>query len=157
MSSNKKIAVILVRGMVNISPDVKKTLQLLRLNKKHTCVVIEDNKVNRGMLQRVKDYTTYGVIDESFYKEMLDKRAEMIGKVKLSDSKEKIDVASLAKDYFSGKITLRDFEEKQIKPFFRLAPPVKGFERKGIKMPFSKGGVLGNREEKIKDLIVKML
>jgi large subunit ribosomal protein L30 len=157
MSENKKIAIILIRGMVNISPDVKKTLELLRLKQKHACVVIDDNEVSRGMIQRVKDYTTYGTIDEPFFKEMLDKRGEMVGKIRISKSKEKIDTAKIAKEYFSAKMKLRDFESKGIKPFFRLAPPIKGFERKGIKMPFAKGGVLGQRGDAIKDLIVKML
>ena len=157
MSENKKIAVVLIRGMVNIHPDIKKTLELLRLKKKHACVVIDDNEVSRGMVQRVKDYTTYGTIDEKFFKEMLDKRGEMVGKTKISQSKEKVDTAKIAKDCFAGKMKLRDFQEKGIKPYFRLAPPIKGFERKGIKMPFAKGGVLGQRGDAIKDLIAKML
>lgn len=155
MSENKKLAVILIRGMVNIHPDVKKTLDLLRLKQKHACVVIDNNEVNKGMLQKVKDYTTYGVIEESFFKEMLDKRGELVGKAKVSTSK--IDTAKLAKEYFADKIKLRDFEEKGVKPFFRLHPPVGGFERKGIKMPFTKGGVLGSRKEAISVLIGKML
>ncbi len=40
---------------------------------------------------------------------------------------------------------------------FRLAPPRGGFERKGIKTPFTKGGVLGYRGDKINLLIQKML
>jgi large subunit ribosomal protein L30 len=155
--SSHKLAVVLIRGTVNLSPDVRKTLELLRLKNKHVCVVVDDNKVNRGMLQRVKDYVTYGEIDEKFYKEMLDKRAEMFGKLKVSESKEKVDTAKIAKDYFAGSISLRDFEEKGVKPFFRLSPPKGGFERKGIKMPYAKGGVLGNRGENMKDLIAKML
>jgi large subunit ribosomal protein L30 len=38
-----------------------------------------------------------------------------------------------------------------------LHPPRGGFERKGIKMPFSLGGALGNRKEKINDLLKRML
>lgn len=148
MSSNK-IAVVLVRGTVNMSPDVKKTLELLRLKKKHACVVVDDTPVARGMVQRVKDYVAYGIIDEAFFKEMLEKRAEKID--------EKADVTSLSKDYFAGSVKLKDFETKGVKPFFRLHPPIGGFERKGIKMPYAKGGVLGDRKEAIKDLIVKML
>ena len=44
-----------------------------------------------------------------------------------------------------------------MKPFFRLHPPRKGFERKGIKMPFKLGGVLGPRGDKINNLIKKMI
>lgn len=155
MSDNNKLAVILIRGLVNISPDVKKTLELLRLKQKHSCVVIDNNEVNKGMLQRVKDYATYGVVEESFFKEMLDKRGEMVGQTKVSAGK--VDTAKLAKEYFADKIKLREFEEKGVKPFFRLHPPIGGFERKGIKMPFAKGGVLGNRKEAISILIAKML
>ncbi|MBN2052195.1 uL30 family ribosomal protein [Candidatus Woesearchaeota archaeon] len=45
----------------------------------------------------------------------------------------------------------------KLKQFFLLHPPRGGFERKGIKTPFSNGGALGNRGEKINDLIKKML
>jgi large subunit ribosomal protein L30 len=45
----------------------------------------------------------------------------------------------------------------ELKKFFALHPPRGGFERKGIKNPFSKGGALGYRGTKINDLIRKML
>ncbi len=152
---NKKIAVILIRGMVGIHPDVKRTLELLRLKKKHACVVIDDTEVSRGMLQRVKDYTTYGTIDESFFAKMIEKRGELVGKKKVDS---KFDAKKVANEYFAGKLKLNEFETKySLKPYFRLAPPVKGFERKGIKKPFAVGGVLGQRGEKISDLISRML
>lgn len=151
--SENKIAVILIRGMVSISPDVKKTLEYLRLKQKHACVVLDNTTENLGMVKRVKDYVTYGIVDEKAFKEMLDKRVQVVGKADV-----KVDTAKVAKEYFSGKVKLRDFEATyQIKPFFRLHPPIKGFERKGIKMPFAKGGVLGDRADKINELIVKML
>lgn len=151
--SENKIAVILVRGMVSISPDVKKTLEYLRLKQKHVCVVLDNTPENEGMVKRVKDYTTYGIIDEKTFTEMLEKRGQNVGQ-----SDAKIDSAKIAKEYFAGKLKLRDFEAKhQIKPFFRLHPPIGGFERKGIKMPFAKGGVLGDRADKISVLITKML
>lgn len=154
--ANNKIAIILIRGMIGIHPDVKKTLELFRLHQKHACVVVEDNSVSRGMLQKVKDYVTYGEVDEEFFKEMIDKRGEIIGKKKAIEVK--LDSKKVANEYFSGKLKLRDFEAKyQLKPFFRLHPPIGGFERKGIKMPYTKGGVLGNRADKIKVLISKML
>jgi len=153
MSDSKKIAVVLVRGLVNINCDIRKTLEYLRLKQKHVCVVLDNTPENQGMVKRAKDYVTFGLIDESFFKEMLDKRIQMVGK-----STKKVDTAKLAKEYFSGKLKLRDFEAtNEVKPFFRLHPPIGGFERKGIKMPFSKGGVLGDREDKINVLIGKML
>lgn len=151
--SNQKLIVVQIRGIVNTHPDVRKTLELLRLKQKHACVVLDDTDVAKGMLQKVKDYVTYGTIEESFFKEMVEKRV-----LKVGQSDKKIDAAKIAKEYFAGNLKLRDFESKyEIKPFFRLHPPIGGFERKGIKMPFSKGGVLGNRGDKISELISKML
>ena len=46
---------------------------------------------------------------------------------------------------------------KKIGTLRRLHPPRGGFERKGIKLPFTKGGVYGNRGEKINDLVERML
>ena len=43
------------------------------------------------------------------------------------------------------------------KKFFRLNSPKKGFGRKGIKKPFTMNGALGDRGEKINDLIKRMV
>lgn len=151
-----KIAIVQIRGTVKTHPDVRKTLELLRLKQKHACVVVDDNEVVRGMLKKIKDYTTYGTIEEDVYVKMLDSRGECVGKGNLKDNK--VDSKKLAKEYFSGDIKLRDFEPKyQVKPFFRLHPPKGGFERGGIKKTFAQKGVLGDRKEAISILIEKML
>lgn len=152
-----KIAIIQIRGTVKTHPDVKKTLELFRLKQKHACVVVDDNEVSRGMLKKVKDYTTYGNVDEQLFLELLETRGECIGKQSLKDSK--LDAKKLAKEYFNDEIKLRDFEPKhQVKPYFRLHPPKGGFEKGGIKKTFIQGGVLGERsEEAITTLIRKML
>ncbi len=156
MSNNNKLAVVLIRGTINTHPDVRRTLELLRLKKKHALVVIDDNEVSRGMLQRVKDYTTYGTIDEKFFATIIEKRGELLGQIKVTS--ENTDAKKIAAEYFSGKLKLRDFEKTHnLKAYFRLAPPVGGFERGGIKMPFTKKGVLGQRGDKITALITKML
>lgn len=46
---------------------------------------------------------------------------------------------------------------KQKNGIIRLQPPLGGFERKGIKLPYSQKGVLGDRKEKINLLIKKMI
>ena len=150
-----KLAVVQIRGTVKTHPDVRKTLELLRLKQKHACAVHENNEVVRGMLQKVKDYVTYGEIDEAMFKQLLEKRGESIGKKKIEDKKV---IDEITKKYFAEEIKLRDFDAKYaVKPYFRLHPPAGGFERKGIKQPFTKGGVLGNRKESMKDLLIKML
>ena len=53
--------------------------------------------------------------------------------------------------------TVKLLKQKTNKPFFRLNSPRKGFGRKGIKKAFSTGGALGERKDKINDLIQRML
>lgn len=152
-----KIAIVQIRGTVRTHPDVRKTLELLRLKQKHACVVVDDNEVSRGMIKKIKDYVTYGNVSEDMYVTMLEARGECVGKQTLKEVK--LDAKKIAKEYFSNEIKLRDFEAKyQLKPYFRLHPPKGGFERGGIKKTFIQGGVLGEREEKdITALITKML
>ena len=48
-------------------------------------------------------------------------------------------------------------QKKSDKKVLRLGPPRKGYGRKGIKKDFSIGGALGDRKEKINDLVRRML
>ena len=83
-----------------------------------------------GMLNKTKDFITYGEIDEDTLKELREKRLEKT----------------------------KDKQGKEVeKKFFRLSPPRGGFERKGIKASFNIGGVLGPRGDKINDLIKRMI
>jgi large subunit ribosomal protein L30 len=139
-----KMAVILVRGLTGVNSGIKDTLKMLKLSRKNQCVVVEFNPVNKGMLQKVKDYVTYGEISDEVFNEMLEKKGELFqGREK--DSKGKYSYNFL------------EVKGKKYKKYFRLNPPKKGFGRKGIKMPFKLGGGLGYRADKINDLIRRML
>lgn len=140
-----KIAIVRVRGSVNLSGEVKDTLSLLRLYRKNYCVVVDDSPSYKGMIKKVKDYVTYGEIDDETYKELVEKR----GREYKGREKDK-----------KGKIEYKKFilvEGKKIKPFFRLNPPRKGFGRKGIKVGFKAKGALGYRGDKINDLLKRMI
>ncbi len=52
--------------------------------------------------------------------------------------------------------TLLSLKNKKGK-VFALCPPRKGYGRKGIKINFKAGGALGNRGEKINDLLARMI
>jgi len=155
----KRLAIVRIRGTIGTKQEMKDTLAMLRLYRKNNCVVVENNPNYIGMIKKVKDYITWGEIDEGTFKELLEKRAKLPGNKKLTEDyvKNKINLSfdQFTKDYFSFKKELKDIPG--LKLFFRLRPPVKGFERKGIKKPFSLGGALGYRKEKINDLIKRML
>ena len=154
-----RIAVIRIRGECKIRKGMKDTLKMLKLYKKNNCVVISNNPVYIGMLGKIKDFVTWGDIDEATFKELLSKRGKLPGNKQLTEAylkdKTKLDFAGFAKEFFSFKKEIKDVPG--MKRLFRLQPPVKGFERKGIKQPYSMGGVLGYRKEEINDLIKRMI
>ena len=78
-------AVIRVRGIVNVKPDIKRTLELLRLNKVNHCLLLEENKVYKGMLQIAKDYTTWGEIDKKILSNLIKSRGMLVGDKKITE------------------------------------------------------------------------
>jgi large subunit ribosomal protein L30 len=124
--NNNKIAIILIRGLIGMKRGTRNTAELLKLFRKHTCVVYDDKPSTRGMAIKLKDFATYGILDKETHKLLIEKRGK----------KDK-----------EGKVT----------NVFRLSPPKKGFERKGIKKSFIIGGALGDRKNKINELIKKMI
>ncbi|PIN80121.1 50S ribosomal protein L30 [Candidatus Woesearchaeota archaeon CG10_big_fil_rev_8_21_14_0_10_30_7] len=51
----------------------------------------------------------------------------------------------------------KKLKEKEKNGVIRLAPPRKGYGRKGVKIPFTQKGAYGDRKEKINDLIERMI
>ncbi len=138
------IAIIRIRGMVNVPERIEQTLYRLRLRKKNVCVVLNDNKETREMLKLIRNYVAYGIIDKDTVIEMIKKRGKPIDKTK------KIDAEIIAESFVSSK---KGLKEMNVKPYFRLHPA-----RKGIKSKlYFPRGVLGDHKEKINDLIRRML
>ncbi len=143
-SSRGKLAVVLVRGMIDMNSSLKDTLRVLRLHHKNHCVVVADNPVSRGMIQKVKDYVTWGEISAETYDLLVAKRGQLF-QARLTDRLKKYSYAVI------------EHHGKKYKPYFALNPPIKGFGRKGIKVAFRAGGALGYRGEKINDLLQRMM
>jgi large subunit ribosomal protein L30 len=120
-----KIAIIRLRGTNDVKKEIESTLFMLNLHKKHTCSVYPKTDTLMGMLEKAKDYITYGELDEETYKLLVEKRGQK--------------------------------KEGKLVNYFHLQPPRGGFERGGIKTPFTLKGALGYRKEKINVLIKKML
>lgn len=144
-NQTKNIAVIRIRGGIGAKSTIKDTMNMIGLYRQNYCVIVKNSPSYMGMIRKIKDYVTWGEIDDDSYKLIAEKRGEEY-KGRATDKKGKINYKKLI-----------EFDGKRIKPFFRLSPPKKGFERKGIKTPFSKGGALGYRKENINELIKRML
>jgi large subunit ribosomal protein L30 len=104
---SKTIAIILVRGTINVSPDVRTTLKLLNLQRKNQCSIIKNTESNMGMIFKVKDYVTYGEIDAETLKKLQEKRG-------VKDKKGQL------KSFFSLTPPKGGFERKGIKKSFTV-------------------------------------
>lgn len=149
--------VIRVRGTTGVIKSTADTLTMLRLNRINHGVLVEDNPSFVGMLQKAKDYITWGEIDSETLVKVIEKRGRIVGGDKVTDEylSENTDydsIEKLANALINSEVKLADLN---IKPVFRLHPPRKGYE--GIRVSVNEGGSLGYRGEKIKDLIKKMI
>ncbi|MDD4453944.1 MAG: 50S ribosomal protein L30 [Candidatus Methanomethylophilaceae archaeon] len=151
-------AVIRVRGQPDVNYNVDHTLKLLGLTRVNHCVIVPEDDVTKGMLQKIKDYVTWGEVSEETIADMIRVRGKVSGDEGLTDDyiKENSDfqdAEGMAKAIAGGEYRMKDVEgAKQV---FRLHPPVKGYE--GNKRSYRNGGALGYRGEAINNLIARML
>jgi large subunit ribosomal protein L30 len=151
-------AAVRVRGIVNVKPDIKRTLQLLRLTRVNHCVLLEENASIKGMLQIAKDYITWGEIDKAILSELIDSRGKLEGDKDLTEDYIKSATSYNNLEKLSQAIIDNKFKYKDIpnvKPIFRLSPPKKGYE--GIKRSFVNKGALGYRRKEINKLLERMI
>ncbi|MBI5252787.1 MAG: 50S ribosomal protein L30 [Euryarchaeota archaeon] len=152
----KRIAVVRVRGRARVREDVEDTLKMLRLTRVNYCTIIDDREAYQGMLGKIKDYATWGEVDEEDVATILKNRGELAGGEKITDAYVKKNtkhssINAFAKAFINFKAELQDIPNLNL--FFRLHPPRKGYE--GIKRSIKEGGALGNRG-KLKELIYRM-
>lgn len=156
--STNALMIVRLRGGISTIPKIKETLRHLRLNKVMHAVVIPGNKHFRGMLQVVKDYVTWGEVDDKTLVEVIKKRGKLLGNKPVTDGHVK-DVTDFktVNDFVAaiikGKARYSDL--KDVKPLFRLSPPKGGL--KSTKQHFTIGGDLGYRGDAINDLVSRML
>lgn len=137
------IAIIRVRGRTGLKPDIVHTLLLLKLTRKNHCVLMRESVTLTGMLQRCKDYVTWGPINREVLTELVAKRGRLPG-----DKRVQQEMVEGIVDAVEGG------QPPNIKSVFRLHPPRKGW--KGMKHPWPHGA-LGSRGEEINDLLKKMM
>ncbi len=133
---NKLVAIVRVRGRVNVRHDISETLKRLRLNRVNNCTIVKLTPDYYGMLKNCESYVTYGEVS----KEILERL--------VNSSKMKIN----ANDIIEGK-----YDSKELKKSlpFRLHPPRRGY--RSIKRNVKQGGALGYMGPAINGLIQRMV
>ena len=154
----KRIAVIRVRGSARRSQKVKDTMEMLHLLKVNHCSIITDSPTYKGMLQKVKDFVTWGEINEEEMQKLLEKRGRLPGNKRLTNEYLKKNtkfesITKYTKTFMEGKTQLKDIPN--LKPYFRLNPPRGGYGN--IKIQYANKGTLGNRGAAMNALLEKML
>ena len=150
------IAAIRIRGRTGVKGEIEDTMKMLRLNRINHAVILNENPSYKGMLQKAKDYITWGEIKEETLAKIIAKRGKLPGGAQVTEEylKENTSYSSI-EDLSKAVSEGAKLEESGIKPVFRLHPPRKG--HKNIKKAYNEDGTLGYRGETIEDLIKKML
>ena len=158
MEKGKKcLAVVRIRGIVNVRKEVEDTLRMLNLQRNCHATLIDDRPSYLGMLRKVQSYVTWGEASKETISLLLRKRGRTIGNKRITDEYAKKigyeSIDEIADALFNLKVELKDLPG--VKPVFRLHPPRKGF-RGSIKKSYSVGGETGYRGEAINELIRRM-
>lgn len=133
---NKLVAVVRVRGRVNVRSDIAETMSRLSLKRVNNCTLIRVSDSYKGMLNKVSNHVAYGEISEDTLNKLLSKNELSFKASELIDGKQ--DLAAL----------------KEHMPF-RLHPPRHGY--KSIKLNYKQGGTLGYMGGEINNLISRMV
>merc|ERR1712093_76217 len=164
-AESKLIFVVRIRGLADMHPKTKKILQLMRLRQMNMGVFMKSSKAATEMLTRVEPYLSYGYPSLKSVRDLVYKRGfGKINKNRIPLNDNAVVEKGLGK---YGIMCMEDIvhEIYTVGPHFREANnflwpfklrPAKGGQAKKRK-GFCEGGQAGNREDKINNLIQKML
>jgi large subunit ribosomal protein L30 len=69
-----KIAAIRLKGQFGITGVFKDTMDMLGLDRRNACIIVENTPNNMGMIKKVKDYITYGEVSDEVVAKLLKKK-----------------------------------------------------------------------------------
>ncbi|MDP6906183.1 MAG: 50S ribosomal protein L30 [Candidatus Thalassarchaeaceae archaeon] len=152
--------VIRARSDRTVERSIRETLSHLNLTRVNHAVLIPQNETYAGMLQKVKDFVTWGEVSSDAIASMIRDRGRLVGNHPVTDGDVKNSTAyknidSFAAAIASGEATTKDMET--LKRVFRLHPPRGNKGWGGIKRHFTVGGALGFRGEAIEELAARMM
>jgi large subunit ribosomal protein L30 len=152
------LVAVRIRGLSDISQEVKDTLSMLRLTRNCHATLLDNRPAYNGMLQKSKDCLTWGEVSQEIVELLLKKRGRLVGDKRLTDEYAKEleynSLDDLAEAIFKVDVEFSSLPE--VKPVFRLRPPKKGFKGK-VKRSFASGGELGYRGDAINELLKRMV
>ena len=152
------LAVVRVRGIINVKNDIRDTLAMLGLGRVNQCVLVDETPQYLGMVKKVKDYVTYGPIDSETAAILVKERGRLEGHKPLDEKALKGLGKFKSYDDLGKAIAEGDVNWSKLEGtvrVFRLHPPRKGYE--GVKRSYSTGGALGDRGEDINPLLQRMV
>lgn len=126
------LAAVRIRGVPDTRRKAAETLQQLRLDRKHSCMLLPDDDATRGMLQVVKDYVAYGPVTDETIAQLLAQRSGID------------DPAGVADGLGNGSVS-RQLTAAGAQLPFRLSPPSKGF--RDTRRQYGQSGSLGERDD----------
>ena len=164
-ASVQVVLVVRIRGHNGITPTVARILTGLGLKGKNMATFVRANATLVKRLKLVEPYVTWGYPSRKTISDLLYKR----GYVRAEGLRVAITDNVIVEKHFGsiGAICIEDLVHEihnasdnlskinESLWAFRLNAPLGGFPQKRI--PFSKGGDSGLREEKINDLLEKMI
>ena len=77
--------VIRVRGTINIKPKIKETLNYLNLTRVNHAVIVPETDTYKGMLQKAKDYVTWGEAKPEVLAKLIKFRGKLTGDIPITD------------------------------------------------------------------------
>jgi len=161
---SKLAFVVRIRGIRQISPQIRKILQLLRLRQIHNGVFVRLNKATLEMLRLVSPYIAWGYPSQATIRHLVYKR----GYGKVNGQRIPLTDNHIIENYFHDPslLSVEDLiheiytvgpKFKEVNKFFwpfKLSSPKGGYKAKLLN--FTKGGDAGNREKLINNLIKQM-
>lgn len=141
------IIAVRIRGTRGVRRKTSDCLKHLRLNRAHSCVMLEMSPSVKGMITQANEYIAWGEADARSVALLLEKRGDF--KARKPDAAAFAamgakDAAELAEAIVAGKAKLAKLYDAGLNPVFRLAPARKGFG--SIKHP-APAGSLGKHKE----------
>jgi large subunit ribosomal protein L30 len=155
---SKCLAVVRIRGVGEASPEVNKTLGILRLTRNCHIILLDDRPSFLGMLKNVRHFVTWGEATKDTILSLLTKRGRLPGNRKIDDEYAQKAGYKTLEELAEAIYKLEtDFQRlPDLKPVFRAHPPRKGYKGK-IKKSYNVGGVTGYRGEAINKLVERMI